>query len=88
MHFQRENTIYSYCRPMMIERCVLPPGSWAQEKEMKSGVHGTFRGGETAHQTIISGPVYLPVWSISQAADESLMSRLRRGPALLNALYL
>lgn len=73
---------------MMIERCLLPPGSWAQEKEMKSGVHGTFRGGETAHQTIISGPVYLPVWSISQAADESLMSRLRRGPALLNALYL
>lgn len=72
----------------MIECRLLPPGSW-MGWEMKSGVHGgedgTFRGGETVRQTIISGPVYLPTRSISQATDESLMSRLHSGPALLSA---
>lgn len=72
----------------MIECRLLPPGSWMGE-EMKSGVHGrkdsTFRGGETEHHTIISGPVYLPTRSISQATGESLVGRLHSGPALLNA---
>lgn len=74
----------------MIECCLLPPGSW-MGKEMKSGMHEgktrTSRGGETVHQAIISGPVYLPKWSISQATDKSLMSRLHSGLCWMRNIY-
>lgn len=92
MHFQRANTIYSYWVPWWLNAVCCPPfppcllnGKGNEEWHVRREA-GT--GGETAQQTIISAPVYLPVGSISQAADESLMSRLHRGSALLNALYL
>lgn len=75
IRFRHANTIYSYQVRKWRVACTEGRRHFQRRRDCATDIN----------QIIISGPVYFPTRSISQATDESLVGRLHSGPALLNA---